>query len=104
MIEAELQSFVNILRRSNSFLQHVEGFVSNHRIDTAGDEARRFLNHDNFLAHPPSHLGCSRERVLISLKPAHDLEQLHFVYWVEEMHSDTFLGAVADAGDFGNAQ
>ena len=104
MVEAELQGFIDVLRRSNSFLQHVEGFIPNHRVDAAGDEPGDSFDDDDILAHSLAHFGCRHQRVLIGFEAADNFEQLHFVDWVEEMHANTLLGAIADAGNFGDAQ
>src|SRR5262245_26574763 len=51
MIEAELQCLVDIARRRDACLEHVERFVSDERVDARRDEARRLAHHDGFFAH-----------------------------------------------------
>src|ERR1700680_2476956 len=43
MIEAELESFVDVFGAGDAFLEHVESFIPNHGVDTAGGEARSFF-------------------------------------------------------------
>src|SRR5207245_3626397 len=38
MVEAKLESFVNVCCRSDPLLEHIKRLVADHRIDTAGDE------------------------------------------------------------------
>ena len=85
-------------------MQHVERLVSDHGVDAAGHEARRFLDHDNFLAHARPHIYGGRKRVIIRLESAHNLQQFHLVDWVEEVHPDDLFGAVSDARNLGQAE
>src|SRR5438552_231181 len=51
MVEAKLESFVNVCCRSDPLLEHIKRLVADHRIDTAGDEPRRILDDYYLLAH-----------------------------------------------------
>src|SRR5437016_3798118 len=104
MIQTKFESFIDIFRCSNSFLQHVERFVADHGIDAAGDEARRFFDHHHFLAHALAYFDRGRQRFFIRLERTHNFQQLHFVYGIEEMHPQALLRAIGNAGNFGDAQ
>src|SRR6202158_1497644 len=104
MIEAELDSFVDVFSAGDAFLEHVESFIADHRVDTAGDEAGRFFNDDNFLAHAFADFDDGGQRVIIGFERAYDFEQLHLMHGIEKVHADTLLGAIGNACDLGDAE
>ena len=69
----------------------------------AGDEARRFFNHHRFFGHALADFDDRRQCICVSLQSTHHFEQFHFVYWIEEVHTDAFLRAVGNAGNFRDA-
>src|SRR6202008_3432268 len=81
------QCLIDIFSRSNALLEHVKRLVSNHRIDTAGDESGGLLNHNHFLAHSQTNFGRGGDRLVISLERTNYFEQLHFVYRIEKVHA-----------------
>ena len=104
MVEAKLESFVNVCCRSDPLLEHIKRLVADHRIDTAGDEPRRILDNYYLLAHALPDFDRRSQGVIVSLEGTHNFEQLHLVHRVEEVHAQALLGAVGHAGNFRNAQ
>src|SRR5262249_43829328 len=104
MVQPELERLINVRGRSDSLLQHVEGLIANHRVDAAGDEARRFLDDHDLLAHVPSNFDGGGNGLLVGFERSYDFKELHLVNRIEEVHAYTLLSAVGHAGDFGNTQ
>ena len=42
--------------------------------------------------------------VIVSFERTNNLQQLHLVHRIEEVHAQAFWSAVGHAGDFGNAE
>ena len=104
MVQAQLECFVYVGGGSDPLLQHVEGFVADHGVDAAGDEAGRLLDHHHFFAHALANFGGSGQSVFVGFKSANDFEQLHLVHGIEKMHAHTSLCPVGHAGDLGDAE
>src|SRR6185436_13662228 len=88
MVQAELERLVDIAGTRNSFLQHVERFVPDQRVDSRGDKARRLLHFDRLLTHSPRNGFRKIERLVRSFEAANNLYELHLVNGVKEMHAD----------------
>ena len=104
VIEAELEGFVDVGGGGDAFLEHVKSFVANHGIDPGGDEAGRFANDHDFLAHALAYFDAGREGGLGSFESANNFEELHFGDGIEEMHADAMFGAESDGGHFGDGE
>ncbi len=100
MVEPKLQRLVDVRRRGDSLLQHVERLVADHRVDAAGDEPGRFLDDYNFFPHALAHFDGSGERVIIRFQRADHFEQLHLMHGIEELHAHALLRAISYAGRF----
>src|SRR6266576_1977041 len=104
MVQPQFKSLVDILRAGDALLEHVEGFVADHGINPAGDKARGFFDDNNFFPHAAAYIGYRGQGIVVGFERAHHFEQLHFVYRVEEVHANTLLRAVGNAGNFGDAE
>src|ERR1051326_174246 len=64
VIETELERRVDIACTRDTLLQHVERFVTDHRVDATRDEAGRLAHDDALLAHALAHRAGQSDRVL----------------------------------------
>jgi hypothetical protein len=88
----------------DALLEHAERLVADQRVDARGDEARRLAHDDRLLAHAHRDLARALDRLGPGLEAPHDLDQLHPVHRVEEVHADDLVGALRRAGHLGHGQ
>ena len=104
MIETQFERLVYISRRGNSLLQHIEGFVADDGIDAAGNEPGRFFDHDDFLTHASTDRRDSCNGFVVGFYCPFHFDELHLVYRIEKVHSNTFTRAKCNPRNFGDAQ
>ena len=90
---AELERGVDVLGAGDALLDHADRLETEHEAQAARGEARRVLHDDARLAHLLADGARGRDRLLGGLLRLDDLEQLHQVHGVEEVHPDHLVGA-----------
>src|SRR3954469_2817510 len=104
MIQPELQRLVDVARRGHAFHQHEERLVANARVDPRGDEARRLADQHGLFPHAAGHGFDRLERGRCALECLDDLDQLHAMHRVEEVHPGHARGVAQRPGHLGDAE
>ena len=86
VVQPELQRLVDIAGRGDAFHQHVERLVAEAGVHARRDEAGRFRTSTVSFPIRATHLDCLERRRRCS-RALHDLDELHLVDRVEEVHA-----------------
>ncbi len=92
MIHTQLHHLIDIVPRRYAFHQAVDRFVNHRHQHPVGDEAGEIVHLDWRLADLHRKSRHRADSLIIGLKAADNLDQLHHRDGVEEMHSDYPLG------------
>ena len=87
MIESEFQGLVDVARRRYPLQQHVERFVAKTGVHPRRDESGRLPDKHRFLTHRSRDRFDRCERFRRRLERANDLDELHLVHRIEEVHA-----------------
>ena len=104
MVQAELDGSIDVLRRSDAFLQHVERFVADEGVDAGGDEARGFVDDYGFLAHAGGDGYAGRDGFIGRVRGTDDFDQLHFGDGIEEVHADATVALEDDVAEVADGE
>src|SRR5438105_2751493 len=104
MIEAELEGFIYIGGGSHALLQHVKGFIADHGIDAAGDEAGRLLDDHYFFSHAAANFGAGGQGGVVGFQGTNNFQQFHLVHRIEKVHAQPAAGAIGHGSNLGDAE